>query len=165
MSDPRAWIQSDSYAVRVLWGSCRLYDLNCHSSLGGIVLLGAFSIGVRVLLLIYSSESGLSPQQGQEELPGRDPPAEAVIQQLPPPNNLGRPFASLMSVLVFFVGSLFLSGEWILCCNKVKLSPWKVPVIHANPPRFMRMSLPLSPPFPHLFPSPRPLLPPSLPPS
>ena len=46
-----------------------------------------------------------------------------------------------------------------VCCNKVKLSPWKGSMIHANTPP----PPPTSPPPPSSPPSPSPFLPPSLP--
>ena len=58
--------------------------------------------------------------------------------------------------------------DWKLCCNKVKLSPWKGSMIHANVPLSSPPPTPppapLAPP-PPSSPPPLPHFPPSLPPS
>ena len=62
----------------------------------------------------------------------------------------------LMSLMGMFIVEC--ENLWTLCCNKVRLSPWKGSMIHANtpPPSLLSSSFlpPISPPF----------LPPSLPP-
>ena len=59
-----------------------------------------------------------------------------------------------LALLMAFGHAVFRSHQ--LCCNKVKLSPWKVSTIHANTPSLLSSS---PPPLPHLPPS-HPSLPP-----